>query len=337
MSNTMKRWEAHRPDIDALRVADVDRPEAGPGEVLVRVEAVSLNYRDLAMLEGSLQSWSGVQLPGSEMAGEVVAVGAGVTRFEAGDRVVSVDIRHWIDGPAPEDNTNTAPFLGRLGQYATASEDMLVCAPASLDAVAASTLAVAGLTAWFALVELAKIRAGETVVVQGTGGVSLFAVQFAVAHGASVIVVSGSPGKLMRVKALGATYGIDRNEVEDWDARVLELTGGRGADHVLEMGGGDITRSLNAIRVGGRISIIGLLSSSELRAPITTIMFKRAQLIGLGVGHRRALEDMIAAVDYLKLQPVIEAVYPFDQVPEAFEHMKRGAFGKVVVRIDQSL
>ncbi|MHB9835122.1 zinc-dependent alcohol dehydrogenase family protein [Paraburkholderia terrae] len=335
MSDVMKRWEAHRPGIDALRVEEVVRPEPAPGEVLVRVTAVSLNFRDLAMLEGSLGKWSGVQSPGSEMAGEVVAVGTGVTRFAIGDKVISVDIRHWIDGPAPEADTNTAPFLGRLAEYSTVPEDLLVRAPASLDAAAASTLSVAGLTAWFALVELAKVRAGETVVVQGTGGVALFAVQFAAAHGASVIVVSGSKRKLERVKALGATHGIDRSEIEDWDSHVLKLTGGRGADHVLEMGGGDITRSLNAIRVGGRISIIGLLNGSELRASITTIMFKRAQLVGLGVGHRRALQDMIAAIDHLKLQPVIDAVYSFDQVPEAFAHVKRGAFGKVVVRIER--
>ena len=203
------------------------------------------------MLEGSPGKWTGVQLPGSEMAGEVEAVGAGVTRFAVGDKVISVDIRHWIDGPAPEVGTNTAPFPGWLAEYVTVPEDLLVRAPAMLDAVAASTLSVAGLTAWFALVELAKIRAGETVVVQGTGGVALFAVQFAAAHGASVIVVSSSKSKLQRVKALGATHGIDRSEHEDWDARVLEITGGRGADHVLEMGGADITRSVNAIRIGG--------------------------------------------------------------------------------------
>jgi NADPH:quinone reductase-like Zn-dependent oxidoreductase len=300
---------------------------------------VSLNYRDLAMLERSLGKWTGAQLPGSEMAGEVETVGAGVTRFEVGDKVISVDIRHWIDGPAPEVGTNTARFPGRLAEYVTVPEDLLVRAPAMLDAAAASTLSVAGLTAWFALVELAKIRAGETVVVQGTGGVALFAVQFAAAHGASVIVVSSSKSKLQRVKALGATHGIDRSEHEDWDARVLEITGGRGADHVLEMGGGDITRSVNAIRIGERISIIGLLSGTELRVPITSVMFKRAQLVGLGVGHRRALEDMIAraraAVDHLKLRPVVDAVYPFSQAPEAFAHLKRGAVGKVVVRIER--
>jgi NADPH:quinone reductase-like Zn-dependent oxidoreductase len=208
---------------------------------------------------------------------------------------------------------------------------LLVHAPASLDFAAASTLTVAGLTAWFAVVELGRVRAGDVVVIQGTGGVSLFAVQFACAHGARVIVISSSSEKMDRLRKLHPIQGIDRSRQPEWDAQVLEWTAGRGADHLLEMGGGDISRSLNAIRVGGRVSIIGLLGDQELHAPILSILFKRAQLVGIGVGHRRAMEDMIRAVDQLKLQPIVDAIYPFAEAPAAFSHMKRGPFGKIVV------
>lgn len=335
MTERMKRWEVREPGIDAVRLIDAIRPEPRPEEVLVRVAAVALNYRDLAILEGTMGVWSPHFL-GSDMAGEVVSVGSGVNRFKRGDRVVSVDISNWIDGPVPQEGTNTAPFFGRLADYATVREDLLVHAPLTLNLAAASTLTVAGLTAWFAVVELGRVRAGEVIVTQGTEGVALFALQFAVAHGATVIVTSQSEEKLDRVKKLGAAHCINRHLHPEWDAQALEWTGGRGVDHVIEMAGGDISRSLNAIRIGGRISIIGVLDDQELRAPIFQVLFKRAQLIGIGVGHRRAMEDMIRAIDSLKLLPVIDAVYPFAEAPAAFSHLKRGAFGKIVIRNEAS-
>jgi NADPH:quinone reductase-like Zn-dependent oxidoreductase len=246
---------------------------------------------------------------------------------------VSLDISNWIDGPAPQEGTNNAPFFGRLADYATVPAELLVHAPTSLDFAAASTLTVAGLTAWFAVVELGRVRAGEVVVIQGTGGVSLFAVQFACAHGARVIVVSSSSEKLDRLQKFHPIQGIDRSRQPEWDAQVLEWTGGRGADHILEMAGGDISRTLNALRIGGRISVIGLLADEELRVPILSILLKRAQLIGIGVGHRRSMEDMIRAVDQLKIQPIVDAIYPFAEAPAAFAHVKRGAFGKIVVSL----
>jgi len=332
MADRMKRWEVGNPGIHGMRLAEAAHPEPLPGEVLVKVGAVALNYRDLAILEGTMGAWS-PHFPGSDMAGEVVAVGEGVTRFSCGDRVVSLDISNWIDGPAPQEGTNNAPFLGRLADYATVPAELLVHAPTSLDFAAASTLTVAGLTAWFAVVELGHVRAGEVVVIQGTGGVSLFAVQFACVHGARVIVVSSSSDKLDRLQTLHPIQGIDRSRQPEWDAQVLEWTGGRGADHILEMAGGDISRTLNALRIGGRISVIGLLADEELRVPILSILFKRAQLIGIGVGHRRSMEDMIRAVDQLKVQPIVDAIYPFAEAPAAFAHVKRGAFGKIVVSL----
>ena len=176
------------------------------------------------------------------------------------------------------------------------------------------------------------MRAGDSVVVQGTGGVSLFAIQLAKAHGAQVLVTSGSHEKLARAKALGADAVIHRGERPDWDAAVRELTGGRGADRVLEMAGGDnLARSLRALRPGGRVAVIGLLESDQLRAPLMTLLAARATIQGIAVGPRRALEDLVRAVDHLELVPVIDAVYPFEEAREAFAHLRRGAFGKIVI------
>lgn len=327
----MKRWEAARPGVASLRLVEAPRPLPGPGEALVRVQAVSLNYRDGRILEGRMGGpWTTAHLPGTDMAGEVVALGPGVERVAPGDHVITVDVARWVDGPAPEPGTNTAPFGGHLAEYAVVPAALLVRAPTSLDAVGASTLPVAALTAWFSLVELAKIRAGQTILVEGTGGVALFAIQFAIAHGAMVIAVSGRPEKMARVRALGAQAIARTNE---WPAQALALTGGRGVDHLLAIAGGDLGPPLEALALGGRISVIGLLEATELRASIMTLLWKRAELVAIGVGHRRAQEDMVRAIDALALKPVIDAAYDFAETPAAFEHLARGAFGKVVVRV----
>lgn len=328
----MQRWE-YRPQERGLLLCDVPIPEPGPREALVKVKAVSLNYRDAGLIDGAMDSGpDGVLVPGSDMSGEVVRLGPDAKRFSIGDRVISADTMNWIDGPAPPYETNSFPLLGRLAEYICVPEDRLVAPPKSLTNVEASTLPVAGLTAWFALVELGHVRAGQTVVVQGTGGVALFAVQFAAAHGARVIVVTSSDEKIERARAVGASDGINRQIHPAWHERVLELTDGFGAHHVLEMSGGEnLALSVVALALGGRISLVGLLGSSEIRAPIGPILFKRAQIVGIGVGHRRAQEDMVAAIDRLSLRPVIDRTYPFAQTPEAIAHLRRGPFGKVVV------
>src|SRR5262249_39506994 len=207
--------------------------------------------------------------------------------------------------------------------------DWFSAAPRSLDAAAASTLPVAGLTAWMALVELGKLRAGQTVVVQGTGGVALFAVQFAAALGARVILTSSSDEKLERARALGATDTINRQQTPEWHQAVRDLTAGRGADHILEMAGGDnVQKSLEAVAVGGRISLVGLLDAPDFRLSIVPLLFRRASVIGIGVGHRRALEDMVRAVDWLGLTPVIDARDRFAELPKAMAPLRRGAFGQ---------
>lgn len=332
----MKRWEYVSGE-GGLAVHDAERPVPGTGEVLVRVRAVSLNYRDVAMLDGVFPSSTDRRVvPGSDMSGEVVGLGPSARRFPIGAPVISADTMSWIDGPAPPRETNSVAILGRLAEYVVVREENLVLAPASLSHLEASTLPVAGLTAWFALIELGRVKAGDTVVVQGTGGVSLFALQFAKAHGARTIVITSNDYKAARARSLGADAAVDRIAVPDWHEAVLELTGGAGASHIVEMSGGDnIARSVSALAFGGRISLIGVLGETELRAPILPMLYKRAQIIAIGVGHRRAEEDMIRAVDHLGIKPVIDAVYPFTDVSEAFQHLRRGPFGKVVIELPE--
>jgi NADPH:quinone reductase-like Zn-dependent oxidoreductase len=338
MTDTMKRWEIPAYGLDKLSLNTVERPTPRAGEILVEVEAVALNYRDLVVAADGMGSDLAFPFtPASDMTGRVVALGEGVTRFAVGDQVISTYIANWVDG-APlswsDSPTQGGPIPGMLSQYVTTPADWCVLAPKSLTAEEASTLPVAALTAWMALVEEGNLHAGETVVVQGTGGVSLFAIQIAAANGAQVIVTTSSDDKIARAKELGATHGINRNTHPDWQDEVRRLTGGRGAEHILEMAGGDnLRRSLHAVAPGGRISVIGLLESDEVTLPIMPMLGSRATIVAIAVGPRRVLEDLVRAVDIRTMKPVIDATYSFDQVPEAFEHLKRGAFGKVVVKV----
>lgn len=340
MSESMQRWEIPAFGLDTLSVARAPRPTPAAGEILVKIEAVSLNYRDIQVVEnGMTASLSFPFTPTSDMAGVVVAVGEGVSRFAVGDRVLSTYITNWIDGNPrtwAEMPTQGGPLQGMLAQYVATPEQWCVQAPKHLSAVEASTLPIAALTAWMALIELGHLHAGQTVVVQGTGGVSLFAVQLAAASGAVVIVTSSSDEKIAQAIALGATHGINRTAVPDWHTAVLELTDGRGADHVLEMAGGDnLGRSLQAVVPGGRVSIIGLLESDELRTPIMPLLGSRASIVAVAVGPRRAMEDMIRMIDHHRIKPVIDATYSFAEVPQAFAHVQRGAFGKVVIDFEK--
>lgn len=338
MQNTMTRWELPALGLENLVQRNVARPQPKAGEILVEVEAVSLNFRDGEVAGNGM----GVDLafpftPASDMAGRVVALGEGVTRFALGDRVISICITGWIDG-APmswaDAPTQGGPIPGMLSQYVATPAEWCVLAPATLTADEASTLPIAALTAWMALIELGHLHAGQTVVVQGTGGVSLFAVQLAAANGANVIVTSSSDAKIERAIALGARLGINRGRTPAWQTEVLRLTGGRGADHILEMAGGDnVARSLAALVPGGRIAVIGLLESDQISVPILPLLGGRAVITGISVGPRRALEDLVRMIDQHRIKPVIDAVYGFDQVPQAFEHLRRGAFGKVVINV----
>ncbi|MFM0203374.1 NAD(P)-dependent alcohol dehydrogenase [Paraburkholderia fungorum] len=338
MSETMKRWEIPSYGVDKLALNTVARPTPKAGEILVEVEAVSLNYRDLVVAaDGMGSNLEFPFTPASDMTGTVVALGEGVTRFAVGDRVISSYIANWIDG-APlswaDSPTQGGPIPGMLAEYVVTPADWCVLAPKSLTAEEASTLPIAALTAYMALVEEGNLHAGQTVVVQGTGGVSLFAIQIAAANGARVIVTTTSDSKIAGAIQLGATHGINRNTHPDWQDEVRRLTDGRGAEHILEMAGGEnLGRSLQAVAPGGRISVIGLLESDSVTLPIMPMLGSRASIVAIAVGPRRVLEDLVRMIDGRALRPVIDATYAFSEVKEAFSHLKRGAFGKIVVKV----
>jgi NADPH:quinone reductase-like Zn-dependent oxidoreductase len=307
-------------------------------KVLVRTEAVSLNFRDRLVLESGM----GLPLqfpfvPASDMAGVVEAVGPEVSRFKPGDRVISTFSPDWIDGRGlgdartPPYKTRGGFYPGVLSQYTVLSEEWYSRAPETLDAAQASTLPCAGLTAWFALIECGGLKAGDKVLVQGTGGVALFGLQIAKVHGAEVFITSGSAEKLGRAAALGADHVINRHE-GDWVEQLYQLTGGYGADHVLEIvGGPHLGQALKAVAINGRISVIGVLEGFEVSGPAGPLLLKAPVVQGISVGHRRALEDLVRAIDQTGLKPVIDKRYAFDEFPEALDHLYRGPFGKVVV------
>lgn len=329
---TLRRWQLPRLGRARLEQAEAPMPVPGPGQILVRVHAVSLNYRDLLMIRDGM----GMQLalpftPGSDMAGTVVAAGPGVWRFTEGQHVINTFWGGWIDSHWPGDAVLAGgPGPGMLASHVLIDADWAVAAPTTLSHVEACTLPCAGLTAWFALAETGALRAGETVLIHGTGGVALFGLQIARLHGAQAIVVTGSADKREQTLALGASHVLPRES--DWPAEVRRLTDGRGADHVLELASGpNLDRSLQAAKQGGRVSIIGMLGGATLSASFYAMVLGRVTVQGIGVGHRRALQDLVRAVDVNALKPVIAAQYGFTELPAALDHLERGAFGKIVI------
>ncbi|ASQ15850.1 NAD(P)-dependent alcohol dehydrogenase [Enterobacter cloacae subsp. cloacae] len=338
MAERMQRWSMNALGRENLKLTQEPVPKPGPGEVRVRVNAVALNYRDKMVIEGMMPiPLSFPFTPASDMAGVVDSIGEGVTRFQPGARVISTFFPEWIDGRPQADarhlpyKTSGGYFPGMLAEYVIVNENGLVAAPETLDDVEASTLPCAGLTAWFALVERGNLRAGQSVLVQGTGGVAIFALQIAKALGAEVYVTSGSDEKLARAKKLGADRGINRLK-GDWAEALLTLTQDRGIDHIIEtVGGENLQHSLRAVAVHGRISVIGVLAGSEITLSAGELLLKSPVIQGIGVGHRRALEEFVRAVEVTGLKPVIEQRYRFDQLEQALEHLDRGAFGKIVL------
>jgi NADPH:quinone reductase-like Zn-dependent oxidoreductase len=326
-----KQWQLARFGHEHLRFVDAAPGEPGPAQVLVRVHAASLNYRDLLMIQDGMQL--PVQfpfVPGSDMSGEVVAVGALVTRFEVGDRVIGTFWSGWLDGERPSSATTLGgPGPGVLATDVVLDQDALVRAPNGWSHAQASTLPCAGLTAWTALVELGRLRAGQSVLVHGTGGVALFCVQWARLHGASVIVVTSSPAKAEPARELGADVLLRNDE---WPARVRALTAGRGVDHVVEtVGGRNLAASMQALAAGGRVSVVGMLAGTELQLPFYELIVKRAVVQGIGVGHRRSLEELVRAAESGDTRPVIAREYAMGELPQALSHLESGAFGKVVL------
>jgi NADPH:quinone reductase-like Zn-dependent oxidoreductase len=317
--------------IDRLELEERDDPELGPRDVRVRVRAVSLNYRDVLIVEHGIAP-RGVQLPVlpcSDAAGEVVEVGGEVLRVQVGDRVATTVFQRWLDGDADLSSV----FAGALAERVVVAEDGLVHVPEHLSDEEASTLPCAAVTAWHALVAKGRARPGETILVQGTGGVSIFALQFALMAGARVIATSKSDEKLERARALGAWATINYVTTADWAERALELTGGAGVDHVVEVGGpGTTDQSIKAARPGGTVSLVGVLTGLGTRIDPHPVAVKGLRVQGIRVGSRAMFEDMNRAIAANGLRPVIDRVFPFDEAREALRHLEGASHvGKVVV------
>jgi NADPH:quinone reductase-like Zn-dependent oxidoreductase len=335
----MRSIQIHQPaSLDNLTLVDMAEPAApGPGEITVRLHASSLNYHDYVVVIGGIQTPEG-RIPMSDGAGVVEAVGEGVTEFKAGDGVVSTFFPDWLDGDIPDRGFTRVPGDGIDG-YARERVTMPATAftrqPNGYTHAEAATLTCAGVTAWRALVPDGNLKAGETVLVQGTGGVSIFALQFAKAMGATVIATSSSDEKLERLKALGADHLINYKAEPNWGAAARKITDGRGVDHVIEVGGsGTMPESITAARVGGHISVIGVLAGVAGPIPTVLIMAKNLRVVGLTVGSRRHQLDMIRAIDANAIKPVIDTHFPLARLADAFRHQESGKhFGKICVDI----
>jgi NADPH:quinone reductase-like Zn-dependent oxidoreductase len=332
----MKAWEITSDGgIDALACNERPSPEPGPGEVLVRMHASSINFRDIStVMDPVVRHIPYPRIPNSDGAGEVISTGPGVTRWKAGDRVASCFFQDWPAGGISGQAMATAlggALDGVLAEEAVLREGGLVAIPDHLSFDEASCLPCAGLTAWNCLIAGGGLTAGETVLLLGTGGVSILALQFALAAGARIIITSSSDEKLERARAMGAHETINYVKKPDWAKRVLELTGGRGADHVLEVGGpGTMEQSIEAVRVGGHIAYVGVLTGGAIN-PVG-IMRKSIRLQGVYVGSRAMFEDMNRTLTLHELHPVIDRTFPFADAREAFHHMQAaGHFGKIVV------
>jgi NADPH:quinone reductase-like Zn-dependent oxidoreductase len=337
----MKIWRIPTFGIEHLELTEVPDPQPKRGEVLIKVHAVSLNYRDLMIVLGQYNPRMHLpRIPISDGAGEVVATGEGVTRIRPGDRVAGIFMQNWIDGPADAEKIKGSlggDIDGMLAQYVVLREDGVVRIPEHLSWEEAATLPCAGVTAWNAVVHAGKIKAGDVVVIQGTGGVSIFALQFAKLLGARVLGTSGSDEKLERAHKLGLDAGLNYKVQADWDKWVMQQTGGRGADLVVEVGGaGTFTRSLRAISIGGAVAQIGVLSQSTESVEVPLILHRQVRLRGIYVGSRAHFEEMNRALRLHGLKPVIDQVFSFNQAPEALRRMQAGAhFGKIVISLDR--
>jgi NADPH:quinone reductase-like Zn-dependent oxidoreductase len=312
-------------------LGDPGRP--GPGEIRVRVHGSSLNYHDLAVTSGRMPTAEG-RIPMSDGAGVVESVGAGVMEFAPGDRVVSLFFPQWQDGPPPVADFRGTPGDGVDGyarEIAVRPASWFTRAPRGYSDTEAATLTTAGLTAWRALVVDGGLKAGDTVLTLGTGGVSVFALQIAKAMGATVIITSASDEKLERARRLGADHTINYQAQPVWGRQVLELTGGRGADHIIEVGGpGTLPQSITAVALGGHIALIGVLTGFAGTVATAELMFRHARIHGLMVGSRRHQQDFMRAIDAIGLKPVIDRTFPLEAIGEAFRlEASGGHFGKI--------
>ena len=325
--------------MEHLKLATRPDPRPGPGQVLLRMKAASLNYRDLLVPSRGYGDHTGTLplIPVSDGVGEVIEAGSELTRVKKGDRVCPMFNQGWISGEPGVEPTKQplgGPLDGTMAEYMVLPEAGVCKVPAHLADEQAASLPCAALTAWSALVTYDNLGPGSQVLVQGTGGVALFALQFAKLRGAHVTIISSSDEKIAKAKALGADAAINYATTPDWYKATREITSGRGYDHIVELGGEKtLPQSLMCVRTGGMISIIGVLSGGTVSAQIGRIVMKQVRMQGIGVGNRNGFEAMARAIGQHQLAPVIDRVFQFEQLKEAMAYLKSGAhFGKICIR-----
>jgi NADPH:quinone reductase-like Zn-dependent oxidoreductase len=338
----MKVWELKQAfGLDNLSLGERSSPQPRRGEVLLAMKAASLNYRDTVIVEGGYGPRVETPLiPVSDGVGTVVAIGEGVTRVQVGDRVAPLFFQSWFGGPPRQSKfqaTLGGPIDGVLSECMCLDEQGVAVVPRHLSDEQAACLPCAGLTAWSALAGNGALGPDDTILIQGTGGVALFCLQFAKAMGARAIITSSSDAKLERARKLGADGTINYRDTPNWDRKVKDLTGGEGCDHVIELGGADtLERSIRAARIGGQVSLIGVLSGTAAQITLPLVVMRNIRLQGVTVGSRDGFEAMCRAIANHGIRPVVDRVYNFSQVREAFTRLKGGQhFGKVCIRLSE--
>jgi NADPH:quinone reductase-like Zn-dependent oxidoreductase len=336
----VRAWEIRGGfGLENLTLAERPDPRPGPGQVLIRVRAVSLNFRDLLTVQGKYNPKQKLPLiPCSDGAGEVVAVGDGVTRVKPGDRVCGIFAQRWIAGAPNREklrSTLGGPFDGMLAELVVLHEDGVVLVPPHLTNEEAATLPCAGVTAWSALVTQGGLTAGDTVLLQGTGGVSILALQLAQLLGVRALITSSSDEKLERARQLGAAGLINYQKTPEWSGAVRELTHGNGVDLVVEVGGaGTLEQSLRSVRMGGTVCLIGNLTGLQAQLSLALVFMQQVRVQGILVGHREGFEAMNRAIAAHGMRPVIDRTLGFDEAPAAFAAMAGGGhFGKICLRV----
>ena len=326
--------------LDALSLVEKPEPQPTYGQVVIRVYATALNYRDLVVAQGGYGPAVKYPLiPMSDGAGEVVAIGEGVTRVKVGDRVAGIFFQKWLDGSLTKEKLKSdlgGTINGMLAEYVILNENGLVILPDHLSYEEGATLPCAAVTAWHALMTQGKITAGERILLLGTGGVSIFALQFAKVHGAEVIITSSNDEKLQRTQELGADATINYKTKPDWHKEVYKLTQRNGVDRVIEVGGaGTLAKSMQAVRTGGIISLIGILAGAQAEVNPLPVIMKSLNIQGIYVGSRDMFESMNQAISLHKIKPIIDRVFPYEKAKEAYSYLQGGThFGKVVIKLD---